>query len=442
MEMTFDTAIFRQRRQRLLETFNSGVIILPAAHEATRSKDTEFPFRQDSDFQYITGFPEPDAIAVLRPGNAKPFLLFVREKDREREIWTGFRAGPEGAMETYGADEAYPLSEWPKMLPDLLAGAGEVLYGLGRDRELERQIVDIVADMSRKGRQGIEAPATFLDPGPTLAEMRLFKGPEEIPLLQKACDITAAGHIAAMRETRPGMFEYEVQALIEYQFRKRGAAYPGYGTIVAGGANATVLHYVENAMPLQDNTLLLIDAGAEFQGYTGDVTRAFPVGRKFEGAARDVYDIVLRAQLAAIEATRPGATVEGIHDITCKVLTEGLVSLGILQGDVDQLMADKAYRPYYMHRTSHWLGMDVHDVGAYTRKGQPRPLEPGMVLTIEPGLYFHADNPASAKFHGIGVRIEDDILVTLKGHRNLTAAVPKAIADIEALRDEAFDLSH
>ena len=362
----------------------------------------------------------------------------MREKDREREIWTGFRAGPQGAVEKYGADEAYDLEEWHKKLPEMLAAAGEVHFRLGRDRDLDKLLIDGIDDMSRKGRQGIVAPTAVIDPSPVLAEMRLFKSADEVPLLQTACDITAAGHIAAMRETKPGMFEYEIQALVEYQFRKRGASYPGYGTIVAGGANATVLHYVENAMTLQDDTLLLIDAGAEFAGYTGDVTRAFPVGRKFTGAARDVYDIVLRAQLAAIEATHPGSTIEVIHNAACKVLTEGLVSLGVLQGDVGQLMADKAYQPYYMHRTSHWLGLDVHDVGAYLRDGKPRPLEPGMVLTVEPGLYFHADSAATAAFHGIGIRIEDDVLITLKGHRNLTAAVPKSIEAIEALREEAF----
>lgn len=436
--MPVDVRIHAQRRARLLEDLTAGVVIVPAAHEVRRSNDTEYPFRQDSDFHYLTGFPEPDAIAVLRPGHAKPFVLFVRPRDREREIWTGFRLGAEGAVEKYGADEAYPLAEWPARLPELLQGGAPVYYHLGHDKDLDAQIVAAIETLSTKGRQGIEAPTGILDPRPRLAEMRLVKSPDEIPLLQHAADITAAGHVAAMRETRAGHFEYQVQARIEYEFRLRGAAAPGYGTIVAGGANATVLHYVENAMPLAEGDLILIDAGAEADGYTGDVTRTFPVGRRFEGAAKAVYEVVLAAQLAALEAVRPGTTIESIHLETCRVLTQGLVDLGVLSGAVDGLVEQKAYQPYYMHRTSHWLGLDVHDVGAYVRDGAPRPLEPGMVLTIEPGLYFHADKPAPDGFHGVGVRIEDDALVTLKGHRNLTAAVPKAVAEIEALREEAY----
>lgn len=433
-----DINAFAQRRARLLSKIETGVVIVPAAHEARRSHDTEYPFRQDSDFQYLTGFPEPDAIAVLRPGEAKPFVLFVRPRDREREIWTGFRHGPEGAVEKFGADEAFPLTDWPAKLPELLQGGAPVYMQLGADRELEMQVIGAIEDLRKKGRTGVEAPAGVLDPRPLLAEMRLIKTPDELPLLERAAEITVRGHVAAMRETRPDLFEYQVQARIEYEFRRLGASAPGYGTIVAGGANATVLHYVENTAALRDGDLLLIDAGAEYQGYTGDVTRTFPVGRAFTGRAKSVYELVLAANVAAVEAVKPGATLEGIHDLACRVLTQGLVDLGVLEGSVDGLMETKAYRPYYMHRTSHWLGLDVHDVGAYTSGGAPRPLEAGMVLTIEPGLYFHGDTPAPAELHGIGVRIEDDVLVTLKGHRNLTAGAPKSVPEIETLRAEAF----
>lgn len=433
-----DMNAFARRRARLLSKIDSGVVIVPAAHEARRSNDTEYPFRQDSNFQYLTGFPEPDAIAVLRPGHAKPFVLFVRPRDREREIWTGFRHGPEGALEKFGADEAYPLSDWQAKLPELLQGGAPVYLQLGADRELDQQVVAVIEDLRKKGRMGLEAPAGILDPRPLLAEMRLFKTPDELPLLERAAEITVRGHVAAMRETRPEHIEYQVQARIEYEFRRLGAAAPGYGTIVAGGANATVLHYVENTAQLRAGDLLLIDAGAEYQGYTGDVTRTFPVGRTFSGPAKDVYELVLAANLAAVEAVKPGATVDGIHDLACRVLTQGLVDMKVLEGSIDGLLESKAYRPYYMHRTSHWLGLDVHDVGAYAAGTAPRPLEPGMVLTIEPGLYFHGDTPAHPSLHGIGVRIEDDVLVTLKGHRNLTAGAPKSVEDIEALRAEAF----
>ena len=430
--------MFAARRHRLMDTIGSGVIIIPAAHEAVRSRDTEYPFRQDSDFYYLTGFPEPDAIAVLRPGHEKPYTLFVRPRDREREIWTGFRAGSEGAVERYGADEAHDLAEWPKLLPELLRNQPRLAVSLGRDQALDSLIIGTLDQLRQRGRQGIEAPGELLDPSAALAEMRLFKGPEELPLLEKAADITAAGHIAAMQQTRPGMNEYEVQALLEYEFRRRGAAAPGYGSIVAGGDNATILHYVENAAALADGQLLLIDAGAEVEGYTGDVTRTFPVGARFEGAGRDVYEVVLAAQDSALQASRPGKTLEEVHLAAVRTLTEGLRDLKVLEGDVDGLMEQGAYRPFYMHRTSHWLGLDVHDVGVYSVQGKPRPLEAGMVYTVEPGLYFHADTAAPERLHGIGVRIEDDILITKDGHRNLSDGVPKRIRDIEDLRRRAF----
>ncbi len=430
--------IFRRRRERFLADLPPGVVIIPAAHEVTRSNDTEFPFRQDSWFHYLTGFPEPDAVAVLRPGHAKPFVLFVRPKDREREIWTGIRIGPEGAMERYGADEAYPLSEWPNRIAGLLENQPRLYYALGRDRTLDTLVTDTVAGLRARGRQGIEAPVEMVDPTRKLAEMRLFKTADEVPLLEKTFEISAEGHLAAMRLTKPGMYEYEIQAAIEYEFRRRGASYPGYGTIVAGGGNAAILHYVENSARLEDGQLLLIDAGAEYAGYSGDITRTFPVGQRFEGAARAAYEVVLRAQEAAVAACRPGNTLEAIHDLACRILTEGLIELGVLRGSVDEALETKTFREYYMHGTGHWLGLDVHDVGAYRVDGKSRPLEPGMLFTVEPGLYFHPSSDTPAEFHGIGIRIEDDILITADGHRNMTAAVPKRIEDIEALRREAM----
>ncbi len=426
----------QKTREQFLARLQPGVVIIPAAHEATRSNDTEFPFRQDSDFQYLTGFPEPDAIAVLRPGHEKPYVLFVRPKDREREIWTGIRAGVHGAVDEYGADEAYELGEWETKLPELLRGNRRVYVKLGHDAAVDEAVIRTIADLRRRGRQGVEAPSEVIDPAPILAEMRLFKRDEEVGILARACDISVEGHLAAMRQTRPDMNEYEVQALVEYEFRKRGASAPGYGTIVAGGANATILHYVENNRPLRDGDLLLIDAGAEFGAFTGDITRTFPVGKKFEGAARDVYQVVLDAQHAALKASKPGSTLDDVHNAACRALTQGLVELKVLEGDVEELLREHAYRPYYMHRTSHWLGMDVHDVGAYVRDGEVRSLEAGMAFTVEPGLYFHGDTAAPAHFHGIGVRIEDNVLITPDGHRNLTAGVPTGIAEIEALRGE------
>ena len=430
--------MFAARRRRLAEKAGADVIIIPAAHEATRSRDTEFPFRQDSDFLYLTGFPEPDAIAVLRPGHEKPYVLFVRPRDREREIWTGFRAGAEGAVEKYGADEAHALSEWPRLLPELLSNQPRVSVRLGQDAAVDKAVIETIDQLRQRGRQGIEAPAELRDPSVALADMRLFKGPEEIPFLQQAADITVAGHIAAMQQTRPDMMEFEIQALLEYEFRRRGAAAPGYGSIVAGGANATILHYVENAARMADGDLLLIDAGAEYQGYTGDVTRTFPIGRTFEGAAREVYEIVLAAQEAALAASLPGQTLDAVHQAAVRTLTQGLRDLGVLEGEVDGLIEQQAYRPFYMHGTSHWLGLDVHDVGTYKLDGKARALEPGMVYTVEPGLYFHADSAAPERLHGIGIRIEDDILITDQGHKNLTEAVPKSIKDIEELRRQAF----
>jgi Xaa-Pro aminopeptidase len=426
---------FRDRRDRLLAFLQPGVFILPAAHEATRSNDTEYPFRQDSNFHYLTGFPEPDAIAVLRPGHEKPYILFVRPKDREREIWTGIREGVEGAVERYGADEAYPIADWSAKLPELLQNLPRVYFSLGRHKHLESEITGAIATLRTRGRHGIEAPGEVVDSAPLLAEMRLFKSPEEIRCMQMAGDITAFGHLAAMRATLPGMNEYEVQAIVEFEFRKRGgAASPAYGSIVAGGANATILHYVENSRRLVDGDLLLIDAGAEYAGYAGDVTRTFPVGARFTGPQRDVYSVVLRAQLAALDACIPGNTLEAINDIAIRSLTEGLVDLKVLKGSIDELIEAKAHRPYYMHGTGHWLGLDVHDAGAYKTDGQPRKLEAGMVFTVEPGLYFHPDTEAPKEFHGIGVRIEDDVVITKDGHHNLSAGVPKAIDAIEALR--------
>ncbi len=432
-------AHFKQRRDRFLEQLADGAVaIIPATHEITRSNDTEYPFRQDRNFHYLTGFPEPDAIAVLRKGDAQPYTLFVRPRDREREIWTGYRAGPEGAMANYGADAAFDVASFPAKISELLRGGRPVYLQLGLDKALDGRIIQTIDQLRKRGRQGVEAPSGILDPQTVLAEMRLYKSADEIPLLEAACSISAAGHLAAMRETRPGMWEYEVQARIEYEFRRRGAAAPGYGSIVAGGANATVLHYVENNRKLEEGGLLLIDAGAEVHGYSGDITRTFPVGPRYEGAAKAVYELVLASQHAAIEICRPGETLESVHQAAVRVLTQGLVDLKILKGDIDGLIESNAFRPYYMHRTGHWLGLDVHDMGAYSLRGSPRPLEAGMCFTVEPGLYFHADSEAADEFKGIGVRIEDDLLITLKGNRVLTDAVPKDVAAIEDLRKLAF----
>ena len=427
--------LHQERRARLAKLLGPGAaLILASPPERTRNGDVTFKFRQDSDILYLTGFEEPGAMVVLRPDHPQtPFVMFVRPRNPADEIWTGRRAGVEGAVRNFGADIAYPIDEAEARLPELISGVTEVHYHFGREAELDERVLRLMARLRSAERRGRRAPVRLCDARLTVHEMRLFKSPDELDVQRRAADITALAHIAAMESARPGVHEYEIEGLIDYTFRKHGATGPGYPSIVGGGANATILHYVENSAKLQGGQLLLVDAGGEVEGFTADVTRTFPIGGRFSPAQRLLYEAVLDTQIAAIEAVKPGATLEGIHEQVVASLTRRLVDLGILHGDAPALVEAGAFKPYYMHRTSHWLGMDVHDVGFYSIEGAARPLEPGMVLTIEPGLYVAVDAAAPEEFRGIGVRIEDDIVVTATGYDNLTAKTPKSVADIERL---------
>ncbi len=427
--------MFAARRKKLLEAMGpDAVALLIGARMVTRSADTLFPFRQDSDFLYLTGFDHPNAIAVLQSSGGPEYTLFVEPRDPEAETWTGYRPGVEGARRDYDADEAFPNAELPKQLPDLLAGARRVYHVLGRDPALDARIVEICDGMRLRSRQGRVPPEAIVDPRSVVHEMRLRKEPAELDVMRRAAAISEEGHREAARRAQPGAFEYELEAALEYSFRRRGARGPAYTTIVGSGANATVLHYVRNDQKLREGELVLVDAGCELGGYASDVTRTYPIGGRFGGAGRAVYEVVLAAQQAALARCRPGATLPEIHDTAVRRLVEGMLELGLLAGSVDELVAQEAHRRFYMHQTSHWLGLDVHDVGTYRPGGAPRRLEPGMVFTVEPGLYVPpALEDVDPRFRGIGVRIEDDVVVTAEGCEVLTAAIPKAPEELEAL---------
>ena len=432
--MTYDPQMQAARREAVaarMRQQGGGVMLLPAAEEKTRNADSEYPFRQDSDFAYLTGFDEPTGCALLFADGR--YVLFVRPRDAEREIWTGRRAGVEGALRDRGATEAHPVSEMEARLPGFLDRAGTLWFRLGHDAAWDARVAHVLRELRGRARAGAVAPARIVDAGSILHELRLFKSPEELRDLRRAAEITAEAHLAAMRDGQPGRREYQVQAEIEYAFRRRGGSGPGYGTIVAAGANATVLHYRAGDEELRDGDLCLVDAGGEHGFYTADVTRTFPVSGTFTKAQRAAYEVVLDAQRRGIAATRPGATVDAVHDVVVRRLVEGMIALGLLAGGVEERIADGAYKRYYMHRTSHWLGMDVHDVGAYHVGGASRPLEPGMVLTMEPGLYVPPGDAAAPEgLRGLGIRIEDDLLVTADGNENLTEAIPKEPREVEA----------
>jgi Xaa-Pro aminopeptidase len=410
-----------------------AVALLSGARNVTRSNDTHYPFRQDSDFWYLTGFEHPNAVAVLRSDGGPPYSLFVEPREPAAETWTGRRPGIEGAVADYAADEAHPIGDLPGRLQSLAERARRIYHVLGRDIALDRALLETLETLRQRSRLGIDPASEIVDPRRILHEMRLRKEPGEIELMRRAAEITCEAHEQAARTIAVDRYEYEVEALLDYTFRRRGGSGPAYTSIVGGGANAAILHYVANEQPLRKGELCLIDAGAEFEGYASDVTRTYPVDGKFRGPGRGVYEVVLAAQEAAIAASGPGATLEDVHRAALHALVEGMVSLGLLSGTLDDLVAGEAYRPYFMHRTSHWLGLDVHDAGSYSVEGKPRPLEPGMVFTIEPGLYVADDaQEAPESLRGIGVRIEDDVLVTPDGIENLTAAIPKQPDEVEA----------
>ncbi len=427
---------FRRRRKHLMQRLEKGsVALLASAPARIRNRDTEYPYRQHSDFFYLTGFNEPDALAVFAPGRTQgEFVLFCREFDPEKAIWTGKHAGLEGARETFGADEAFPIGELDQRLPEILENRDRVYFPIGYDAALDGRVMAAVNEIRARVRTGVRAPYEFVALEHVLHEQRLFKTPAEIALMRKAAEASVLAHKRAMRASRPGRYEYEIEAELLHEFALHGCRSPAYPCIVAGGKNACVLHYTENSERLQDGDLLLIDAGAEYENYAADITRTFPVNGKYSESQRLIYELVLDAQAAAIEEVRPGRPWIAPHDAAVKVLTKGLVKLGLLEGQVSKLIKDEAYKKFYMHRTGHWLGLDVHDVGPYKIDGEWRPLEPGMVLTVEPGLYIAPDcSDVDPKWRGIGVRIEDDALVTQEGCEILTQGLPKTVAEIEAL---------
>ncbi len=428
-------SLFEKRRREVMQHMEHGVAIIPTAPRRARNRDVDFPFRPDSDFYYLTHFPEPDAVAVLAPGRAGgEYLLFCRERDREKEIWEGRRAGVEGAREIYGAEDAFPIDHIDEILPGLLENCSRVYYSMGRYQGFDARLMDWVNEVRGKARAGVRAPGEFVDLNHILHEMRLYKRPEEVRLMKRACKVSGRAHQRAMQSCRPGMMEYEIEAELVYEFKRNGSRFPAYAPIVAGGANACVLHYCDNDAELRAGDLLLIDAGAEVDCYAADITRTFPVSGRYSAEQRAIYELVLTAQLAAIAQVKAGNQWNHPHEKAVHVLTQGLVDLGLLRGDVDELIAQEGYKRFYMHRTGHWLGMDVHDVGDYKVDELWRVLEPGMVMTVEPGLYISPDDgTVDARWRGIGIRIEDDVLVTRDGNEVLSREVPKSIADIEAL---------
>ncbi len=426
--------VFRARRARFLEQIGDGVAVLPAAPELYKSGDTEVPFRQDSDFFYLTGFPEPGAVAVLSPHDAEHrFTLFVRPRDPERESWSGPRAGVEGARDSFGADAAYALAELDQRLKGLLEPADRIWYALGRSPEMDRRIVHLLADFRRSRPRSGRGPRGVEDPDRVLGPMRMIKDTHEIACIRRAAEITAAGHCQAMGAAHPGAGEWEIEAALHFAFRSAGATGPAYPSIVASGPNGRVLHYTSNDRRAGAGDLVLLDAGAEYAMYCADITRTWPVSGRFTAPQRAVYELVLAAEQAGLAAVAPGASVAGIHDVAVRALTQGLVDLGLLTGDVSGLIESGAYKRFYMHQTSHWLGLDVHDAGIYRDAAGPVVLEPGMVLTVEPGLYIPQEDDVPQDFRGIAVRIEDNALVTRQGREILTRGVPVAPEEVEVL---------
>jgi len=428
-------AEFARRRKQLMRMADEdAILILPSAPERVRSHDTHYPYRQDSDFWYLSGFPEPEAVLVLVPGRKHgEVLLFCRDRDPEREAWDGPRAGPEGAVEAHGVDDAYPITDLDEILPGLLEGRSRVYYHFGRDTEFDLKLIGWVNRVRSQVRHGAQPPHEFLELGHLLHELRLFKSAAELKLMRHSAGIAAQAQLAAMRATRVGGFEYEVEAALQYTYRRHNAV-AAYEPIVGAGANGCVLHYRANNAPLNDGELLLCDAGAEYAGYASDITRTWPVNGRYSKEQRALHDIVLAAQAAAMEQARPGRPWILGHEAAVEVLTEGLLSLGLLKGSLKSALSSGAYKKFYMHKTGHWLGLDVHDVGEYKVAGDYRELEPGMVFTIEPGLYIAPGTKGvPARWQGIGIRIEDDVAITKDGHEVLTSAVPRDTDAIEAV---------
>lgn len=428
-----ETSVYARRRSRLAAHMQSGVAIVPTAPERVRNRDAHYPYRFDSYFYYLTGFREPEAVLVVVAGEQTKSLLFCRDRDPEREIWDGFRHGPAAAKEIFGFDETHAINEIDALMPDLLANQTTVFCHLGADSAWDARVLGWINEVRNRARSGVAAPREVKDVHAALDEMRVIKSAGELAVMRRAAEISAGAHRRAMRAARPGRAEYEIEAELLHEFRRHGAQAPAYTPIVAAGANACVLHYVENAGVLADGDLLLIDAGCELDGYASDITRTFPVNGKFSGPQKDVYELVLAAQTAAMAEVRPGNTWDRPHEAAVKVLAQGFIDLGLLSGSVEQAIETEAYKKFYMHRTGHWLGLDVHDAGDYKQDGKWRALQPGMVLTVEPGCYIRAGDGVPETFANIGVRIEDDVLVTDDGHEVLTVATPKTVAEIESV---------
>lgn len=434
--MSISRQEFARRRRTLMDNLeDNSIVILPAAPERTRNRDIEYRYRQDSDFWYLSGFPEPEAVMVLIPGREHgEFVLFCRERDRTMETWHGYRSGPEGAVAQYGADDAFPIADIDEILPGLIEGRERVYYDIGREPEFDRRLMSWVNNIRARVRSGAHPPGEFLALTHLLHDQRLYKSAAELKVMRRAAQIAAAAHVRAMHAVRPGLYEYQLEAEYLHEFLHQGARSPAYPSIVGGGRNACVLHYIENDQKLKAGDLVLVDAGAEYEYYASDITRTFPVSGRFSAPQQALYELVLAAQQAAIAVTRAGEHWNAPHEAVLRVLTQGLKDLGLLAGDVTELIETEAYRRFYMHRTGHWLGLDVHDVGDYKIHDAWRVLEPGMVMTVEPGLYIAADDDSVAsKWRGIGIRIEDDVAITRQGVEVLTDGVPKAVSEIEKL---------
>lgn len=432
--MTITKQEFARRRKNLMGLMEpNSIAILPASKEKTRSRDTDYPFRQDNDFYYLTGFNEPDAVLVLLPDRPHgEYVLFCRERDKNKEIWDGYRAGPDGACKTFGADDAFPVDDIDDILPGLIEGRERVYYAMGRDAEFDRHVMAWVNSIRAKVRSGASPPGEFLDLDHFLHDMRLFKSAAEIRLMERAAEISARAHVRAMKTCAPGRYEYALEAEILYACALEGGRYQAYNSIVGGGKNGCILHYVENSDKLKAGDLVLIDAGCEYEYYASDITRTFPVSGKFSREQKAIYNLVLKAQIAAMEKIVPGNHWNEPHDASVRTIVAGLVALGLLKGRVDKIIEKETYKAFYMHRIGHWLGMDVHDVGDYKVDDNWRVLEPGMVMTVEPGIYVAPDNrKVEARWRGIGVRIEDDVLITKEGCRELSVGAPKTVVEIE-----------
>jgi Xaa-Pro aminopeptidase len=446
--MTPSISTFTLRRARLIaqmQAMGGGVAVIPTAHEAMRNGDADYPYRHDSHFHYLSGFAEPEAVLVLIADKQPTSVLFCREKDKEREIWDGYRHGPEGAKEAFGFDAAFSISKLDEEMADILSDAPALFYAIGRESKLETQVQSWLAAVHAKSRSGVQAPAQFRDLLPLIDEMRLFKDEAEVALMRRAAEISCGAHARAMRVSRPGMREYEIEAELLHEFRRHGSPSPAYNSIVAAGANSCVLHYPAGEEVEVDGDLILIDAGCEYGSYASDITRTYPVNGKFSAAQKTLYEIVLKSQAAAIDAVKPGARFNDPHHAALDVLVQGMLDTGLLDRSkyesLEAAIASNDYRRFYMHRTSHWLGMDVHDVGDYYETAEKdasgakawRVLKPGMVLTVEPGIYVRPAEDVPEQYWNIGIRIEDDVLVTAEGCEVLTQAAPKTVSEIEAV---------